>query len=1022
MNNLDLKIIIQNINLTKLKDKIQNYLIKNSLNVKNLNLIIKEVNNLLINIIYISISSLLNKSNINNQYIADSLPSVLPIIISAAFKGNQFNKKEFLNVLLDNNSTFSQLIIEDQKRIINELVNEIIEFLEINFFSKIVDVLLSNNFFWGASTSAYQTEGFLTKGGQGISQWDVWSQNPGNIVDGSTAQVTCNTYLQTDDLIQMLLNTGCNSFRFSISWTRIFPLGKGNINQEGVDHYNLLINKLKENNITPFVCLYHWDLPFALSKKYNGWLCENGEIWEDFSNYADFCFKTYGDRVKHWVTINEPQTISVDCYEYNYQAPGIGNSEGFSPLGWEYKVAHNLLLSHAYAVNVYRKKYLFQKGKIGIICNMDWGEPLTLSKENIEAAERRNVFWGAWFYDPIFFGNYPQIMIDLVGSRLPKFTPEQQILLQGSIDVFYLNNYSAEYIYAEKQTIPGWNYDQQNAQSYTNTGGQLIGPQTAASWLHIVPYAPKKVLLWFQERYSFNGKGTGIGIVKNGIKEELDVMITEQGMPILNQDQSTSYEEARHDKERINYYESYLSNIAEAIEIGGLKFKGYFPWSIIDNWEWANGFTERFGLNYLQDTNDENFKIYLPKDSAIWYKNYLNNNPNGPTNLNPSSLSKYPWLGGEIKGYYLWNKPYQTSPINLFSQVVNTQVQDGTPQSSNNGADSFLTEATNIPYKYDPNIPKEMNCITLFSQYSNVVLAMENSKPNYIKYAIPYFNNYNKPYLLNLSLGGGLDEGAWLTGKYGAIYCVYEAVTEYGKPFSYIESSTQNTYCGIGTGILAPIETNCCTTPYNSLLFDVEIFTSSGIDFLNLFNYIKTNPNSTYDENCIIIVDVSHSCSNNNGNGYSTISSLLENTAVPLPTYDYISPILYTQNIGVINEYCANNQILWDTRSENNMSFIELVRKNPLYQKHGVNIILPSIYFARLYNSGGNNNQNFPNLYYYQSSSNSDNPLDCMPAGTDQNISYDIDFGAVGFFTNIFKSNSNGLGGFIQWVNGQVDL
>ena len=559
--------------------------------------------------------------------LSSNLNSYLSVIISSSLQGNKFDNKEFLNVLLLNNSNFNSFYLENQKEIINSIVKSIISYMD----KFIIPIILSGSFYWGASTSAYQIEGYLTKGGQGVSQWDPWSKIPGNIVDGSTANVACNSYLQTDDLINLLLKTGCNSYRFSIAWTRIFPLGKGKINQEGVEHYNRLINKLLANNITPFVTLYHWDLPVALSKEYFGWLCENGEIWADFANYADFCFKTYGDRVKNWITINEPQTISVDCYEYNYQAPGLGNSEGRAPLGWDYKVGNNLLLAHAYAVRVYREKYSYQKGTIGIVCNMDWGEPYTQKQEDKDAAERRNVFWGGWFYDPIFFGNYPQIMIDLVGSRLPKLSQEQQKLIQGSIDVFYLNNYSAEYIYNQHQVIPGWNYDQQNAQSYTNEDGELIGAETAASWLHVVPYAPKKVLLWFQNRYSFAGPGTGIGIMKNGKMEKLDIMITEQGMPVLGEDESTSYEVAKTDTSRIQYYASYLSQIAEAIQIGGLQFKGYFTWSIIDNWEWGNGFTQRFGINYLQNTDKENLKLYLPKNSALWYKNYIHDHPNGPT-------------------------------------------------------------------------------------------------------------------------------------------------------------------------------------------------------------------------------------------------------------------------------------------------------------------------------------------------------------------------------------------------------
>lgn len=489
-----------------------------------------------------------------------------------------------------------------------------------------------NKFLWGASTSAFQVEGTSNSYGRGLTIWDIFVDISGNIIDGMNANIACNSYLQYKDDIQALKLMGANAYRFSIAWSRIFPNGKGQINQAGVDYYNNVINSCLENGITPLITLYHWDLPQALQESYNGWLCTNGEIWTDFRNYADFCFKIYGDRVKHWITINEPQTICVNSYEYNYFAPGTGTSNGNSPNGDEYKVGHNLLIAHGYAADLYRKKYQNkQNGKIGIACNMDWGEPLTNSQADVDAAERRNKFWGCWFWGVIYNGNYPSIMIELVGDRLPKFTEEQSNLIQGSIDYMYLNSYSAEYIYDQVSKMEGWTYDQQTNQTYTSTDGVLIGAPTQSDWLHIVPWGIKNVIVWLQEQFSFNGPGTGFGIRdKNGKKRKIPLIITENGMDILNQTNTTSYEEAYDDTQRISYYSSYLENISEAIKISGVNMQGYCPWSLMDNFEWNSAYTCRFGIFYVDCNSSYNIPR-LPKKSAYWFNSYIQNNPNGPS-------------------------------------------------------------------------------------------------------------------------------------------------------------------------------------------------------------------------------------------------------------------------------------------------------------------------------------------------------------------------------------------------------
>ena len=294
--------------------------------------------------------------------------------------------------------------------------------------------------------------------------------------------------------------------------------------------------------------------------------------------------------------------------------------------------------------------------------------------------------------------------------------------------------------------------------------------------------------------------------------------------------------------------------------------------------------------------------------------------------------------------------------------------------------------------------------------------------------------------LLGLSLGGGNSNGAWVTGIAGGIYSVYEAVTSSGASFSYTETGTASLLTGTGTGILGPIGSTA-TNIYNSLLFDVELTSngsisspSTGYDFLNLFNYIKTNSNSLYyssqststspsNPNIVIVVSIAHSCSNNNGSPSVCIELQNGNsTGFSGCFYDYMSTQLYTQNVGVINEYVANYQVLWTLANfNNNPSFIYSISLNPNYSIYGLTMILPSINLASLYKTGGSNSGNPPSLYYSQSTSN-DATAECVASGDDEpvlDVYFPVDNGSVSFFQAMFSSTSS-LGGYIQWVNGSL--
>ncbi|KAK4855918.1 hypothetical protein QYF36_012288 [Acer negundo] len=397
-------------------------------------------------------------------------------------------------------------------------------------------------FTFGAGSASYQSEGGASIDGRGPSIWDTFTKNhPEKIWDRSTGEVADDFYHRYKDDIKIMKRIGLDSFRFSISWSRLLPKGKisGGVNPLGVKFYNNVIDELLANGMKPFVTLFHWDLPQALEDKYGGFL--SSEIVKDFRDYADFCFKTFGDRVKHWVTMNEPYSFSVNGYNGGTFAPGrcssyMGNCTAGDSSTEPYIVAHNLLLSHAAAVKVYRTKYqAYQKGKIGITIVTHWFIPKSPKSEaDKEAANRILDFLFGWFADPITYGNYPKIMRSLVGDRLPKFTKAQSEMLRGSFDFL---------------------------------GGI------------------KQLMLYVRDKY----KNPPIYITENGIAEA-----NNDSLPIG---------EARKDSMRIRYYHGHLSSILEAIK-EGVNVKGYYAWSFFDDFEWDAGYTVRFGIIYVDFKNN----------------------------------------------------------------------------------------------------------------------------------------------------------------------------------------------------------------------------------------------------------------------------------------------------------------------------------------------------------------------------------------------------------------------------------
>ncbi|XP_042502235.1 beta-glucosidase 13-like [Macadamia integrifolia] len=468
-------------------------------------------------------------------------------------------------------------------------------------------------FIFGTASSAYQTEGATKEGGKGPSIWDTFTHNyPEKIKDHSNGDVAIDSYHRYKEEVRMMKEMGTDAYRFSISWSRLLPDGKlsGGINKKGIQYYNNLINELLSKDIQPFVTLFHWDLPQVLEDKYGGFL--SPDIIDDFQDFAELCFKEFGNRVKHWMTLNEPSSFATVGYNDGFPPRRCFKSVGDCPAGnletQPYLVGHHLLLAHAAAVKLYREKYQkSQKGKIGITLNSHWMVQYTDHHFDIVAAQRALDFMYGWFISPLTYGYYPKNMKSTLRNRLPKFSRKQVKMIKGSFDFLGLNYYTAYYATKDehcKDANSTYNTDS-CAKLLQEKNGTSIGPTTASDWLHVYPRGIWELLHYTKKEY------------KNPV-----IYITENGVSEFNNNTLT-LEEALADKWRIDYYDSHLQFVHKAIK-EGVNVKGYFAWSLFDNFEWIMGYTVRFGLNYV-DYKD-GLKRH-PKHSAIWFKKFLRRTP-----------------------------------------------------------------------------------------------------------------------------------------------------------------------------------------------------------------------------------------------------------------------------------------------------------------------------------------------------------------------------------------------------------
>jgi beta-glucosidase len=450
------------------------------------------------------------------------------------------------------------------------------------------------DFIWGTATSSYQIEGAADADGKGPSIWDSFCTIPGKIAQGETGKIACDHYHKFKEDIQLMKDMGVKAYRFSIAWARILPTGNGDVNEKGIQFYSDLIDELLKNDIEPWVTLYHWDLPLALQLEKDGWL--NKSIINHFSEYANLCFERFGNRVKNWITLNEPWVVSILGYGQGVFAPGRNsNSE-------PYLAAHHLILAHAKAVAIYRENYAHQKGQIGISNNCDWREPLTDKEEDKQAAQRALEFFLAWFADPVYKGDYPEVMKEKLGERLPEFSNSEKEMIKGSSDFFGLNHYTT--MYAAHS-----NGKQEEISVHGNGGiseDQDVSLSLDKSWdvtlmgWAVVPWGCKKLLNWIDERY-----------------DKPNIYITENGCAYPDE----VVDGKVNDQKRVDFYQGYLKACQESIN-EDINLKGYFAWSFMDNFEWASGYEKRFGLHYVDFETLER----IPKKSALWFKEAIAQN------------------------------------------------------------------------------------------------------------------------------------------------------------------------------------------------------------------------------------------------------------------------------------------------------------------------------------------------------------------------------------------------------------
>lgn len=431
-------------------------------------------------------------------------------------------------------------------------------------------------FMWGCATASYQIEGSPLADGAGESIWHRFSHTPDMVMNGDTGDVACDHYRRHKEDVALMKRLGLNSYRFSVAWPRIFPEGRGRVNQAGVDFYSALVDELLEANIKPCLTLYHWDLPQAL-QDCGGWLNPDTALW--FRDYASLMFKRLGDRVALWITFNEPVVVTFVGHGLGIHPPCIQDMDKALAAG------HTLLRAHGHAIQAFRASN--SAGKIGITVDLDASMPATDSDADRAAAQRHAAFQNQWFLDPIFLGKYPEEMTSAFPAMPPMESGDAGLISQP-IDFVGFNYYT--------RTV--WEH---NEQCFLQANQVFTDGKYTRMETEVYPEGLRHVLTWLDTRY----KRPALYITENGAAYD----------DVVRPDGSIS------DDERLDYVREHLKVCHECIE-KGVDLRGYYLWSLLDNFEWTFGYTRRLGIVRVDFATQKR----TVKKSGYWYSNAAKNN------------------------------------------------------------------------------------------------------------------------------------------------------------------------------------------------------------------------------------------------------------------------------------------------------------------------------------------------------------------------------------------------------------
>lgn len=434
-----------------------------------------------------------------------------------------------------------------------------------------------SSFIWGAATSAYQIEGSPLADGAGPSNWHRFSHLPGAIMNGDHGDVACDHYRRYAEDVDLMRQMGLQAYRFSIAWSRIFPEGRGKPNPKGLDFYRRLLDSLNAAGIQPFVTLHHWDLPLAL-EALGGWANRDCAAW--FGDYAQHVFHVLGDQANHWMTLNEPWVIVHEGYVTANHPPAMCS------LPQARLAAHNLLRGHAMAVQAFRAD---GNGQIGLVVNLEPKHAASEQPDDRAATTRMHAWMNRHFLDPVFLGHYPGELEDIYGTGLAPFPEDDFRLIREPIDFLGINYYSRGVVRHSPRALPfrAEHVRQQDAR------------HTAMDW-EVYPDGLKECLLWIKHRYG-----------------EIPLYITENGAAF---DDPEPFDGRIMDADRIDYLRGHLL-AAGAAMAEGVNLQGYFAWSLFDNFEWAYGYSKRFGLIHIDPAQQKR----TLKESARVYEAVIHN-------------------------------------------------------------------------------------------------------------------------------------------------------------------------------------------------------------------------------------------------------------------------------------------------------------------------------------------------------------------------------------------------------------